>query len=428
MAQSKAAADLRITMGDLVDVSEAGPGRFEPEPDDRRNWRFGSGGDLTSAPFRLRDSDIGGHLVIAGQSGSGKTETLKSLIFQTAAYWGWRVIVIDGKNDAELAGALSKMAATLGRKYREFPRDGYNFWGGSRTDRVVRLVDLLSPQAAVDALEARHELSRAVENFVAEVQSTDLFVQAIAKAAQTGGDAVKRLNQRYVEVFGALYDALDGEWKVNTVDMCYFGLDAMTDPTVAGVLTLPLLRDIAQTFASSAADRKRRTLLVFDEFSALPVQFATDLVERVRSYNVDVVLGVQSYAGLGQHANRLLEASNSWILHRAAAPEPFVALLAGSPSERRRRSNAVRQLKSGQVMWARGGASAVLTVNRWENVVARVRESEDETDREVARTIAKASEAKPDLESVREKLRKSREARPQPVGRHLGSRQVNPGS
>ncbi len=166
-------------MGNLVDVSEAGPGRFEPEPNDRSNWRFCPQGELATAPFRLREKDLSGHVIVVGQSGSGKSETLRTLAFQVAAYWGWRVIVLDGKNDPDMAAQLTDMARTLGRKYREFPRDGYNFWRGATADKVVRLVDLLQTESQRDAFAARAELTRAFDDFPGAIQSTELFQQAL---------------------------------------------------------------------------------------------------------------------------------------------------------------------------------------------------------------------------------------------------------
>ncbi len=229
------------------------------------------------------------------------------------------------------------------------------------------------------------------------------------------------LRVQYDQIFAALYDTLDAEWSVDTVDICYLGLDSLVDPTVAGALTVPLLRDIAQLLCRNPAARERRTLLIFDEFSALPVDIATDLAERVRSYNVEVVLGVQSYAGLGRNAPRLVEAANSWVLHRTSIPEPFVAHLASSVAARCERANVVRQLECGQAMWRRFGVSTVVTIALWRDRAKVIAERSDAQDEAVGARIEQAKEQRPDLESVRELLRKSRSMRAEAAPRGKAS-------
>jgi hypothetical protein len=90
-----------------------------------------------------------------------------------------------------------------------------------------------------------------------------------------------------------------------------------------------------------ASGRKgsRPCLLVFDEFSALQGGrgTATDLVERLRSTATEVMLGVQSFEGLGGsgpgsqwEALRILNAcSGGLLLFRTPSPDNFVRL-AGS--------------------------------------------------------------------------------------------------
>jgi hypothetical protein len=154
--------------------------------------------------------------------------------------------------------------------------------------------------------------------------------------------------------------------------MCYIGIDSLTFPQSAHVMTAAILRDIAN-YLSTRKPSGERVLLIFDEFSAVPVGVATDLVERARSFGGEMVLGAQSLFGLGPDRERLLDASNTLILHRAARPEQ-VTVVAGTRGVGADRvpaidPMAVRRLETGQAFVSQRGRVAHIQVSPWQKTV-----------------------------------------------------------
>jgi len=70
----------------------------------------------------------------------------------------------------------------------------------------------------------------------------------------------------------------------------------------------------------------RKVLLIIDEFSALAMDAdAANLFERVRSFGAAVIVSSQSFAGLGEGAERILDAAAGVLCHQGADPERLAA-------------------------------------------------------------------------------------------------------
>jgi hypothetical protein len=127
----------------------ASPGRLDGEPellafsDETRN-EFGRRREPPLA-FEIPEDSFKGHVVLAGQSGSGKTETLLRLVYEVSAKCGWQVVVVDAKADSELAGRLAGLAKVAGVRFRGFPQDPYDLWQGAPEDVSTRLMVLRAP-------------------------------------------------------------------------------------------------------------------------------------------------------------------------------------------------------------------------------------------------------------------------------------------
>jgi hypothetical protein len=142
------------------------------------------------------------------------------------------------------------------------------------------------------------------------------------------GVSKERINDtynRYRAFFHALDGTLDGYWAWEDVDAGYLLLDGLALKEQAVSLGRYLMED----FAHYVAHRKppgEQVLLIIDEFSALAIggTDAASLFERVRSYGASVVVTSQSYAGMGQGADRILGAAAAVIVHQCPDPERLV--------------------------------------------------------------------------------------------------------
>lgn len=74
--------------------------------------------------------------------------------------------------------------------------------------------------------------------------------------------------------------------------------------------------------AAQVASNGPAWMMRWSTFSALSMEAdAANLFERIRSYGAAVIVASQSFAGLGEHAERILDAATGLILHRCADPE-----------------------------------------------------------------------------------------------------------
>lgn len=349
--------------------------RVNPQPDidlgtyvgmparDALSFYDGGPPEMEYPPFRIPSGSFAGHVVIAGQSGAGKTETLLRIMWEVASKWQWQVIVIDAKPDPSLATALKGMAQKLERNFTAFPDSGYDVWRGDPMDVATRLVELTTTLDPT-RLRSLNLTRRAIAAAPAKAESFELFLNnwnwLIAGQLQEPQlSAAKELAEQYRSFHDTYPAVLDGERAVEDTDIAYYGLDAMKYPDVAEALATIYLRDIAAYVARRHRKRTHANILVvFDEFSAVPVQVATDLVERIRSLGVQVLLGVQSFAGLGNDRDRLLDASNLLLLHRSARPESFVPDTIVDPL-------VIRRLPAGQLVAVALGRAARIAVQKW---------------------------------------------------------------
>lgn len=129
---------------------------------------------------------------------------------------------------------------------------------------------------------------------------------------------------RYRGFFRSLGGALDGSWAFEDCDACYIQLQGFGLPSEAVALGRFLLEDLTHYLADRKTD-DRPLLVVLDEFSAISTGAdAANMVERAREFGAGVILTTQSYAGLGQGAERVLDAARGGlIIHSLANPEPF---------------------------------------------------------------------------------------------------------
>jgi hypothetical protein len=169
------------------------------------------------------------------------------------------------------------------------------------------------------------------------------------------GEDVAATYNRYRSFFRALGDQIDGDWAWEDVDAGYLLLDglALKDQSVS------LGRLLLEDFAHYVVARKtsdRRVLLLVDEFSALVIggTDAASLFERIRSYGASVVVTSQSYAGMGDGADRILGAAAAVLLHQCPDPEQLIARAGLMSTVQQRRSATERMGLGGVKAYATG--------------------------------------------------------------------------
>lgn len=289
------------------------------------------GADSEGRPFRIDEEQFVGHLILAGQSGTGKSQTVLRMATEISQHWKWRVIWIDAKADQSLMSELASFAGASGVRLLSLPTHGYSIWFGNDqvalTERLVELTScvgrdrVLAEDFLLRGLRNRagdaHELSGLIAHLPNSLSNHPVEQQAFGDLSATA---------RLLEAtYG--FQPLDGPrppdlTTFGNADLIYLPIDALNNHATAERLAAVLLRTLAYQLSHDPS--ARRTLLIFDEFSAIPVAIATDLVERIRSAGVQCVLTVQAFAGLGEHAERLVGATNWIMLHRTADASGFI--------------------------------------------------------------------------------------------------------
>lgn len=305
--------------------------------------------------------------VLAGQPGFGKTHSFLRMVYLYARL-GFQVVFVDGKGtdptlpERVLSNFMQGWAASeRGHQHPEvlvYPDEPMTMWRGSPRDVVQKVLGVwtFAEQHQFFESVAENALSLAIEVPAAErVVSSEQLLGRLSRAELT------RLHAKFGtdESRATLRDILDvKQWGLAGFALRLRSLLRSVGPTLDGdigfedvdlaMLTVPsglkrrdasaIMRVLLEEFGLYASGRKgaRPCLLVFDEFSALQGgrATATDLIERLRSTDTEVMLGVQSFEGLGGggpgsigEALRILNAcSGGLMLYRTPSPDNFVRL------------------------------------------------------------------------------------------------------
>jgi hypothetical protein len=303
--------------------------------------------------------------LLVGQPGYGKTFAFLRLVYTYAAL-GYQVVFVDGKGtDASLPGRVLEafyQGSALGRagtRALVYPDEPATMWRGSARDVVMKVLSVWTFAEQHQFFEAVAENGLALAIDVPGAppveSSTELLARLDAKQLTRlhghFGTPESRSTLAQITRMKADYGlpgfALRLRSLLRAVGPTLDGRRGFEDADVA-VLTVPsglkrkdasaTMRVLLEEFGMYASGRKgdRPCLLIFDEFSALQGGRATaiDLIERLRSTNTSVMLGVQSFEGLGGsgagshwEARRIMNAcSGGLLLFRSPSPDDFVKL------------------------------------------------------------------------------------------------------
>ena len=288
-------------------------------------------GDRRRGFFVPRDA-IGHHLVVAGGTGSGKTNTSEVLEYGAATTYRPQIIHFDCKGSrAGMAGFVALMACAGYEpdRVRLFPVEAYDGWrGGSDPKRALlgRLLQIQDWGEPFYAAGTKDLLQRVVYANEPPTCSSEFIGRLEALPTNGNAKLVDGARARYRGFYNGLSGALDGSWAFEDSDACYVQLEGFGLASEAVSLGRFLLEDLTHYLSDRRRD-DRPVLLVLDEFSAISSGAdAANLVERAREFGAGVILTTQSYAGLGNGAERVLDAARGGlIVHSLANPEPFTA-------------------------------------------------------------------------------------------------------
>jgi hypothetical protein len=291
--------------------------------------------------FGLSEHDLASHGAIIGSSGSGKTETLLRMAYLAARVYEWQVWYLDAKGDTETAIRFLAMMWSAGRQdLHLFPAEAYNGWVGGATDLLNRFLAIeqytepyykgIAQRMLSLVMRAPKGPPRSTQTFLSWLHQDKLLQEYTGKTefSDVQGipvrDAASVLN-RYSAFFDLVGDRLDGSFSFDDGDGGYILLDGLALSEQAASLGRFLMEDYAHSVAKRKP-RSRRTLLIIDEYSALDVNTssASNLFERIRSYNAAIWVSGHSYEALGAGAERILAAGNTIIVHRCGNPKRLV--------------------------------------------------------------------------------------------------------
>lgn len=287
----------------------------------------------------LDEANLGRHVVVVGQPGTGKTVTLLQLAYLASKVYGWRVFFLDGKGDHATQREFVATMLQAGLDESDiclFPQAPFDGWRttGSLEDGFAQLLNRL--MGVISFSEPYYEdatrafVSQAVMLDGSLPASSDEFLERLEvlikeSAVEQRREAMGTL-LRYRAFFESFPGKLDGTWSFEDARAAYVLLEGLAQPKEASRLAAYLFESFKH-FAAHAKHPGDRVLLIVDEFPALQEDAdAAGLIERLRSFGCSVALSAQSYEGLGEARDRIITATRSLIVHSCPGAEEIVRL------------------------------------------------------------------------------------------------------
>jgi hypothetical protein len=287
------------------------------------------------------------HLLVAGATGSGKTETVLRIADSLARATNWKIVVFDGKGDPQTMARFATLMGDAGRSVWLFPNGSYDGWRGTSAEIAGRLLQLIDfaeegggtyyrdlavntiriacgapagpPRSSNELLERLHR--NALLSLYPKQSAVASEIAALEKQQLDG------IRARYAAFFTTVAGNLDGTAALDEIDTGYFLLDGLRLKHEAGHLARFLVEEFTQ-WAVARKPREQRVLLIVDEFSAIAEagQALVDVVERMRSFAVAAILCPQLAEGMGspEAAARIIGSAQTILLHATATPELLV--------------------------------------------------------------------------------------------------------
>jgi energy-coupling factor transporter ATP-binding protein EcfA2 len=284
------------------------------------------------------------HVLVAGATGSGKTETLLRLAWVVAKTSGAPVFYLDGKGDRSTAERFNGLMGDAGRECRVFPHEPFDGWRGEAHEIRGRLMEIVDYASEGPASWYR-DVAKTVLGLVCDhpdgpprcsgqaLERMDLPSLRAAHGSSSAVEAVTReqvrqVRLRYQAFFGQTRGALDGGWAWEDASAAYLLMDTLALREEAMGLARFLFEDFAHYFTTRKAAGEFCVLIV-DEFSALASGTGmAGRVEQARGFHTSLILAPQVVAGMGdeEQAERILGSVETVVCHRVNTPERIAAL------------------------------------------------------------------------------------------------------
>lgn len=287
---------------------------------------------------------LGKPTLVIGPSGSGKTETLMRLAYGAAAVGGLPVYYIDAKADAAGARRFTGLMMKAGHRCAVFPHHPLDCWRGDGRAVYNRLIELVPFATEGDGAYYRDVAKSCLwvaccgadgpPRSGAELR-TRLEVEYLlandtrGQLAKLGQRELSGVALRYGSFFDSLGGSLDSGYGFEDTDAAYVMLDSLALKEDATSLARLVIEDFAH-FATQRKHPEQKALLIIDELSAIAdAARIVDLVERMRSFGVGVILAPQVESGMGSDesiSDRIIQNSETVFLHALKRPEALIEL------------------------------------------------------------------------------------------------------
>jgi type IV secretory pathway TraG/TraD family ATPase VirD4 len=317
----------------------------------------------------------GGHALVVGATGSGKTVT-QTWIATRAIALGMGAIVVDPKGDAGMRDELRRAALAMGRPYIEWTPGGRSVYNPYARGSASEIADKLlagerftEPHYLRQAQRYLGHVVRALRRSGADVSLAAIVEQleparleSLARAlpepeARATFAYLDSLSSRQQSDLAGVRDRLAilaesdvGRWLDPRIDavgefdlltavrgraVVYFSLESDSRPLLSAMLGAAIVQDL-QTTVASLQGAPVPTLVTIDEFSAIAADQVVRLFGRARSAGFSLLLGTQELSDLRPPgAERLLEQVlgnlSVLIAHRQVVPgsAELIASVAG---------------------------------------------------------------------------------------------------
>lgn len=287
---------------------------------------------------------LGKPTLVIGPSGSGKTETLMRLAYGAAAVGRLSVYYVDAKADAAGARRFAGLMTAVGHRCLVFPHHRLDCWRGDGRAVYNRLIELVPFATEGDGAYYRDVAKsclwvaccgpdgppRSSAELAERLGVEYLFANdARGQLAKLGQREISGVALRYGSFFDSLGGTLDSGYGFEDAESAYVMLDSLALKEDATSLARLVIEDFAH-FATQRKRLEQRALLIIDELSAIAdAARIVDLVERMRSFGVGVILAPQVESGMGSDdsvSDRIIQNSDTVFLHAMKRPERLIEL------------------------------------------------------------------------------------------------------
>lgn len=285
------------------------------------------------------------HGVILGENGTGKSELLLRLAYGARKVYGWRVYCIDAKGNSVFANQFRATMRKAGvDRFGMFPHMPMDGWRGTHEmvyNKLIVALDLTEPfyKNVVETITRlvvwaedtpprnSSELLRRLERaYLLDCYAYD--ARSLQQLKRITDEQFTSVALRFGSLLAAAGSAVDGEWSFEDVDAGYFLFDAVTKREQARSLGRFVLEDFVQAIRYRLPKGEHALLLIDDYPALVSADAVARLFVEVRSPQgtggAGVFVTAQSYADLGEDADRLLYAANTTICFRQSDTQRLV--------------------------------------------------------------------------------------------------------